>query len=268
MKDIKKTTFKRGLSVAKLGLKTGAKAAGNYISGNKNSDEYLVSQMKLIAAEFGELKGTFMKAGQSLSMYGEHFLPPQANAFLKELQFRSPPLDWEAIEAVIEKELGLGVFNDYDIDSKALAAASLGQVHKATNKKTGEVFAMKVQYPGVADAINSDVKNIKRAFSIAKILPSHLNLDEVFEEIKNMLHQETDYNIERKWTEKVYKQLEEDSRFIVPKVHEELCTSKIITTSFIEGHTIDSEEVQALTQDQKNHIGRTFLDHYLNELFI
>ncbi|MGH1469225.1 MAG: ABC1 kinase family protein, partial [Bdellovibrionales bacterium] len=266
MKSIKKGAFSRGLSIAKLGVKTGAKAAGNYISGG-DQEEYLIAQMKVIAEEFGELKGTMMKIGQSISMYGEHFLPPKANAFLKELQFQSPPMDWEAIEAVIEKELGLGVFNDLEIDETALASASLGQVHKATNKKTGEIYAMKVQYPGVAGAIESDVKNLKRIFSMAKIIPTNLDLNDIFDEIKTMLYQETNYNLEKEWTEKIHNLLKDDERFLVPKVITEYSTNKILTTNFIDGLTIDSKEVLSLPQEERNYIGFSFLTHYINELF-
>jgi predicted unusual protein kinase regulating ubiquinone biosynthesis (AarF/ABC1/UbiB family) len=267
MKSIKKGALSRSLSLAKLGLRTGAKAASNYISGGEQ-DEYLVQQMKLISNEFGELKGTMMKMGQSLSMYGEHFLPPKANAYLKQLQFQSPPMDWEAIEAVIEKELGLGVFSDLDIEEKALASASLGQVHKAVHKRTGEVFAMKVQYPGVADAIESDVRNLRRVFSMAKIIPTNLDLEEIFDEIKSMLYQETNYSIEKSWTETVYEDLKDDERFVVPKVIEAYSTSKILTTEFIPGVTVDSDEVLSLPQEERDYIGFSFLSHYLNELFI
>lgn len=266
MKNIKKSSFSRGISIAKLGLKTGARAAGNYIKGGDQS-EYISSQMKTLAEELGELKGTFMKVGQSLSMYGESFLPPEANAFLKSLQYQSPPLDWEAIEAVIEKELGLSVFAEYDIEPKALASASMGQVHKAVHKQSGKVYAMKVQYPGVAEAIESDVKNIKRVFSISKVLPAHLKLDDIFDEIKTMLYQECDYKLEKEWTERIYELFKVDGRFVTPKVYPPLCTKKVLTTEFIDGETLDSKAVQELSQKDKDFLGFAFLDHYLDELF-
>lgn len=266
MKSIKKGAFNRGFSIVKLGLKAGTKAAGNYVSGGDQED-YIISQIKMIAEEFGELKGTMMKVGQSLSTYGEHFLPPKANAFLKELQFQSPPMDWEAIEAVIEKELGLSAFMDLEIDEVALASASLGQVHKAVNKKTGEVYAMKVQYPGVAEAIESDIKNIKRVFSLAKIMPTGLELDGIFDEVKTMLYQETNYSIEKSWTEKIYEQLKEDERFLSPKVITQYSTSKILTTTFIDGDLVDSKKVLELPQKERDYIGSSFLAHYMNELF-
>lgn len=268
MKKIKKSSFGRGLSIAKLGFRTGVKAAGNYIAPNKNNDEYLSQQIELIAKELGELKGTMMKIGQGLSMYGEHFLPESANAFLKSLQYQSPPLDWNSIETTLEKELGLKAFGELDIEETAIASASLGQVHRATIKKTGEILALKVQYPDVDSAIKSDVKNLKRVFSVAKIFPSEMKLDSVFEEIKTMLYQELDYKEELKWTQIVFENLKEDSRYIVPKVYPEFSTGKILATSFIDGHTIDSPEVKALPQEKKNELAYSFLSHYLNELFL
>jgi len=268
MKKIKKSSFGRGLSIAKLGFKTGVKAAGNYIAPNKNNDDYLSDQIETIAKELGELKGTMMKIGQGLSMYGEHFLPEKANTFLKSLQYQSPPLDWESIETTIEKELGLKASSELEIEETAIASASLGQVHKATIKKTGEVIALKVQYPGVDSAIRSDVKNLKRVFSIAKIFPSEMKLDSIFEEIKMMLYQEIDYKIELEWTKTVYENLKDDDRYIVPKVYPEYSTAKILATSFIDGHTIDSPKVKALTQEKKNELSYSFLSHYLNELFL
>lgn len=268
MKKIKKGSFGRGLSIAKLGFKTGVKAAGNYMAPSKNNDDYLASQIELIARELGELKGTMMKIGQGLSMYGEHFLPEKANVFLKSLQYQSPPLDWDSIETTIEKELGLKALSELEIEEKALASASLGQVHKATIKKTGEVIALKVQYPDVDSAIKSDVRNLKRVFSVAKIFPSEMKLDSIFEEIKTMLFQELDYKEELKWTQAVYENLKDDDRYIVPKVYTEFSTSKILATSFIDGHTIDSQRVKDLSQEKKNEIAFSFLDHYLNELFL
>ncbi len=266
MKRVKTGSFSRGLSLAKLGLKTGATAAGNYLTGG-DQDEYLTKQMKTIAEELGQLKGSLMKAGQGLSMYGEHFLPKAANDFLKSLQFESPPVDWEGIELCIERELGLSVFQELEIEEKSLASASLGQVHKATNKKTGEVYAMKVQYPGVENAIYSDIKNLKRVLSIAKIIPTSFKTDKLFDEVKEMLIQETDYRIEKDWTKKVYEWAQGDDRYVVPKVIDKYSTSKILTTTYIEGVKVDSDNVQSLPKEEKNRLGYAFLNNYMEELF-
>ena len=267
MKEIKKGSFNRGFRVAKLGLKTGLKAAGNYIA-PRDPDDYLISQMTLIAEELGELKGTMMKVGQGLSMYGEHFLPRKANEILKSLQSSSPPLDWEPIETTLEKELGMKAFAELDIDEDALAAASLGQVHKARIKKTGEVIALKVQYPGVGEAIHADIKNLKGIFSLSKIFPSEMKLDLIFEEIQSMLLNELDYKKELHWTTTVYENLKDDNSYLVPKPYPQFCTAKIIATQFIEGVDVDSDDVINLSQEIRNKIGYAFLKHYFDELFL
>ena len=253
--------------MAKLGLKTGLAAVGNYIS-PQDQEDYLINQMKLITEELGQLKGTIMKVGQVLSMYGEHFLPPKANKILKSLQSSSPPLNWESIETTLKKELGMKAFNDLDIEKKALAAASLGQVHKAKIKETGEVIALKIQYPGVEEAIQSDIKNLKRVFNLGKIFPSEMKLDLIFQEIQSMLLNELDYTKELYWTQSVYNNLKDDELYLTPKPYPEFCTKKIMATKYIEGETVDSETVKNLSQEHRNQIGYTFLEHYFNELFL
>ena len=253
--------------MAKLGLKTGLKAASHYVA-PQDQENYLIDQIKIITEELGQLKGTMMKIGQGLSMYGEHFLPKKANEILKGLQSSSPPLNWESIETTLEKELGMKAFNDLDIEEEALAAASLGQVHKATIKKTSEVIALKVQYPGVEEAIQSDIKNLKRVFNLSKIFPSELKFDLIFQEIQSMLLNELDYTKELHWTQAVYRNLKDDDRYLVPKSYPEFCTKKIIATKYIEGVGVDSKKVKNLSQEKRNQIGYAFLEHYFNELFV
>src|SRR5271154_1242410 len=112
---IKSGAFSRGISLAKMSLNVGAKAAGHAIEGifstNKSegaSEErlksLLTSQIEILSRELGQLKGSVMKVGQMLSVYGEYFLPPEANALLKSLQSQSPPLAWEEIERVLKAE--------------------------------------------------------------------------------------------------------------------------------------------------------------------
>src|SRR5690606_19398227 len=118
----------------------------------------LQNQAALLSNELGELKGSLMKAGQMLSMYGEHFLPPEANALLKSLQQDSRPLLWEAIEPHLKKYLPEEKLAELEIEKDALACASLGQVHRARIKATGEMICLKIQYPQVDKAIDSDLK--------------------------------------------------------------------------------------------------------------
>ena len=102
LNQIKSSLFSRGLSVAKLGLNAGIKYAGTKIA-NKSFDDFVTSQAGLFTKEFGELKGSLMKAGQMLSMYGEYFFPPQANQVLKTLQSDSPAIEWAVMRSYLEQ---------------------------------------------------------------------------------------------------------------------------------------------------------------------
>ena len=165
LKKIAAAGFERSFKLASWSAKTGVKWAGNrfkqsfvdQIRKNELLEEFLIAQLESLTREMGQLKGSVMKAGQMLSVYGEHFLPEKANEFLKTLQFQSPPLEYSAIYKVLKSELGekLGLL---EIDEESLAAASLGQVHIATIKESGVKLALKVQYPGVDKAIEADIK--------------------------------------------------------------------------------------------------------------
>lgn len=275
LSSIKSSMFSRGLSMARLTVQAGAQLASqgvmNALASDETKDaswkEFLKGQARNLTRELGELKGSLMKAGQMLSMYGEHFLPPEANEFLKSLQSDSPPLDWKPIHASLKKYLTPEQLSQLEIEHEALASASMGQVHRAIIKATGEEIVLKIQYPNVDKAIDSDLKAIRSLLGIMKILPKGLNLDHLFSEVREMLVQETDYETEAKLTQKFYKFLKEDDRYVVPKVYPEFSNRKILATSFEKGLRVDDPAVQALSQERRNTLAGNFLEIYFKELF-
>lgn len=275
LNKIKTGLFSRGLRIAKLTLDTGASLAGTKLkSSTASADEkdgiwknFLVQRAGAISAELGQLKGSLLKAGQMLSMYGEHFLPPEANEFLKSLQSQSHSLEYSEIEKVLIQELGHEKLATLQIEKDPIGAASLGQVHRAKILSTGEYVALKVQYPGVAGAIDSDLRALKSIFSLGQILPKGERTDQMFAEVRTMLQQELDYEIEKKETQAYSKRLENDDRFVVPKVYEQYCTSKVMTTSFERGLPPDDTLIKNLDQNRRNQLGLNYLDLYFKELF-
>jgi predicted unusual protein kinase regulating ubiquinone biosynthesis (AarF/ABC1/UbiB family) len=274
LKKIKTSTFSRSLSIAKLTLNTSTSLAAHGIGRLFGSEDdkankwkgFLESRAKDFTQELGQLKGSLMKAGQMLSMYGEQFLPPEANQFLKTLQSDSPPVDWPFIEAVLKTELGDKI-KDLEIETKASGSASLGQVHKAKIKSSGEEVAMKIQYPGVEQALESDIRGLRAFLSLVKIIPRGTATDHMFEEIRDMLRQELDYNQELIETQKFYERVRGDSRYIVPKVYPQYSTKKVIVTSFEKGFRPDDPVVQNLKPERKNRLAKNFLELYFRELF-
>lgn len=266
LSKIKSSLVSRSLSLAKLGLNAGLKYAGTKIT-NTPFEDFLNSQAVQITKEFGELKGSLMKAGQMLSMYGEYFLPPEANQVLKKLQSDSPALEWSVIREYLQTYIQPELLDELTIAAEPIGSASMGQVHLATHKETGQKIALKIQYPGVDKAIDSDVAALKKILSLSKVLPSGLDLTPVFSEIKEMLRQELDYALEADLTEKYRALVGEDERYVVPKVIRRYSNTKVLATEYIEGLRADHPLVQNLPQTRKNRLSENFLELYLMEIF-
>lgn len=224
------------------------------------------AQVKEISRELGTLKGSAMKVGQLLSVFGEHFLPPQVNAVLKLLQADSPSLEWSCIEHHVKHELAER-FDEIEIEPKAFAAASIGQVHRAKIKATGENIVLKIQYPGVERAIENDLRALKTILLFAPGALKGERMNQLLQEVEEMLNRETDYRIEAANYARVRSELSSDTRYLVPRVHEKYCTSRILALDYMTGERIDSDTVKNLPQDRRNHLGQALLDLYLRELF-
>ena len=275
LSKLKTGAFSRGFALAKLSAQAGAKAASSAVGGifadsatkEGRAMALLKSQLELVAQQLGELKGSLMKAGQMLSVYGENFFPPEVNQVLKSLQSDSPPLAWNRVREVLASELGEARLSLLEIETESYASASLGQVHRARILATGEEIVLKIQYPGVDRAIDSDILTLKRVLSFTKLLTDGFRLDQLFEEVREMLKQEVDYGIELKWTEAYRNHIAGDSRFLVPKTYPEFSSKKVLATAFEPGSKIDSEEVKALSQERRNALGLAGLELYLREVF-
>lgn len=276
LNKIKSSVFSRTMSLAKLSINAGAQMAGQGLTSLLQEKEekqlkwnaFLKNQAKSFSQEIGELKGSLMKAGQMLSMYGEYFFPEEINLFLKTLQQDSAALDWAEMEKILIKELGQEKVNELEIEKEALACASLGQVHRARIKATSQSIVLKIQYPNVDKAIDSDLRAIKSFLSLLKILPKNFNLDPIFDEIREMLVQETDYILEAEHTEIFRQRLEKDSRYVVPQVIKHYSNRKILATTYEKGLRIDDPLIQSLSQDRRNSLALNFLELYFMELFV
>jgi predicted unusual protein kinase regulating ubiquinone biosynthesis (AarF/ABC1/UbiB family) len=279
LEKIKTSVFSRSLRLAKLTATTGMKLTGygasnlmsELISGKDTKKERWQSLLKEraghLSQNLGELKGSLMKAGQMLSMYGEHFLPAEANDILKTLQSKSPPLAWSAIERALKEGLTAAQLDQLEIDHEPLGSASLGQVHGARIKATGERIVLKIQYPGVGDAIDSDLKALRSFLNLLKLLPKDLNTDSLFSEVRLMLAQEMDYELEAQQTQAYAELLKNDRRFIVPQIYPQFSSKKVIASSFEQGLSPDDPLVLSLIQDRRNRLALNFVDLFFTELF-
>ena len=268
--------LERNLRLTKLGLTAGTQIAVHSFANlfrsakaAKESDRrFYREQAQQLADELGQHKGRVMKAGQMLSLYGQYFLPEEAVQVLSGLQDDTPAVAWKTLLPMLERSIGRERLRELDIDPQPLAAASLGQVHRARPKKDGRELCIKLRYPGVAEAIESDVRTLQRLMSMTRLAPEGLNLEPIFDEVREMLHRETDYNAERRFTEDYARRLSGDARYAVPTVIADYSSDTVLTTTIESGLHVKDPQVQALSLARRNALGAAALELFLNEFFV
>lgn len=273
--NLKTSGFERRMSIAKTSLNIGRRWAGNSVSGMFMDKEaravrnqvFMEAQANYVAEELGKLKGSVVKIGQMLAMYGEHILPPEITRALQTLNDDTATLAWPRIEQTLRRTLG-EKFNELEINQVPIGTASLAQVHRATVKATGEDVVLKIQYPGVADAIDSDLALFKRLLKVSNVVPQTRALDTWFEEIRDLLHREVDYNVEAATTERFYGRLQDDPRYAVPRINRDFSSKRLLCMTFESGVSVTSEALQALPQERRNAIGQSAIEIMMQEIFV
>jgi len=184
------------------------------------------------------LRGAVMKVGQTLANFPD--IAPQAFVeTLDQLHFNAPPMHWWLLREMVYNELGDDPENLFaSFESRAFAAASLGQVHRAT-LRTGEEAVLKIQYPGIARTIGEDMRNLQPF-----LLPSRLSRDweyvkQQFDELRSRLESEADYEAEAAMQTKVRGLFRESDGVIVPRVFPQFSTARVLTMERIEGVHLD-----------------------------
>ncbi len=252
---LSKSLISRGFSLAKASIRAGRFAAGGGIA-----------NVESLVKELGRLKGSAMKVGQTLSLYGESIFPKEVNEILKNLQTKAEPLPWAAMRKMLAQELGEEKLRELEIDETAVASASIGQVYKAKINESGETLALKVQYPGVEEAIDADMRLLKVILAVPGIFPGGLRLEHLLAEIREMFMQEIDYTLEIKAVDRFREYLSGDPRYQVPKTYPRYSSRRVLATEFMAGVRADAPEVQSLSQERRNRLGEAYFDLYLREL--
>lgn len=269
---LKTGAFSRRFELSKLGVRYGARAVRQNIWQRIGGDDEAAlakrtENIDFFVEELGRLKGSVVKIGQMMATYGDYLMPPEVAEALHKLEDNTPPMSWRAIRKVLVKELGEEALSALEIDEQPLAAASLGQVHRAVLRETGEQLCIKVQYPGVEDTIDADFSAVMQLMKVSRLIPSTRNLDDWFGDIRLLLHKEVDYEQERRDLDFVRQALRDDERFVVPKSYPAFCTRRVLTMSYEQATSVNSTEVVELAQPRRNHLGRAVLELFLTELF-
>lgn len=220
---------------------------------------------KRMAEQLAQMRGAAMKLGQLLSMDAGDLLPPELTAVLARLRSDAHHMPRAQLMTVLNKAWGKGWEARFaEFDFTPVAAASIGQVH-AARLPSGEKLAIKVQYPGVRQSIDSDVANVVGLLRMAGLVPRHLDIDPLVEEAKRQLHEEADYLREGRHLAHYGERLAGHPDFIVPRVVEEFTRRNILAMSFVEGGPI--EDALTLPQAQRDRIATLLWSLLLRELF-
>jgi len=221
-------------------------------------DTHLKNAMRIVESS-KRLRGAFMKITQILSMRGDLF-PTEAIDVLSVVQSGVPPMDYALIRRRIVDELGAPpekLFASFDIE--AFAAASLGQVHRA-RLKSGEEVVVKIQYPGVEKTVKSDLQNAKALINALKLAARDVmrNRDMdyrgVYEELKERMQEELDYELEAANIELFRKLYADDPDVIIPRVIHERTTRRVITLAYIDGYKIRDILAPGVDQSLKDWV--------------
>lgn len=245
-----------------------AEGARRLASGERISAEDLLltpGNARRLTERLSHLRGAAMKLGQIISMDAGDFLPAELSSILSTLRDQANFMPARQLDSVLREEWGTDWRTNFRwFNPRPIAAASIGQVHKALTRD-GKELAIKVQYPGVAESISADVDNVATLLRMSGLLPDTLDMEPLLAAAKEQLTEEADYIREGEQMRLYAERMEGDDRFVVPDIHEELTRSRILAMSFEEGIPIEAlaEEPQHL----RNEVFERIVDLVLRELF-
>ncbi|XP_052442355.1 atypical kinase COQ8A, mitochondrial [Carassius gibelio] len=212
-----------------------------------------------------KVRGAALKLGQMLSIQDDAFINPQLAKIFERVRQSADFMPIKQMMKALNNDLGPNWRDKLDVfEERPFAAASIGQVHLA-KMKDGREVAMKIQYPGVAQSINSDVNNLMTVLSMSNALPEGLFPDHLIDVMRRELALECDYIREAKCARKFKELLKDHPFFYVPEVIDELSSQHVLTTELVPGFPLD--QADGLSQELKNEICENILFLCLRELF-
>lgn len=218
-----------------------------------------------VTKQLSAMRGAAMKIGQLLSMEGGDFLPEELSSILAQLRDQAMSMPRAQLEASLTEAYGEDWLDQFEsFDYAPLAAASIGQVHRATTL-AGEELVLKIQYPGIAQSIDSDVDNIATLLKISNLLPKHMDITNVLEDAKRQLHDEANYFQEAKYLEQFYELLADLPAFVVPKHYPELTKKTILAMQYVAGESI--EKIDLFDGAERDELMTHMFELMLLELF-
>jgi predicted unusual protein kinase regulating ubiquinone biosynthesis (AarF/ABC1/UbiB family) len=265
----------RGARLARLGwMATGiaggmvAEGARQLAQGNrpKLSDLLLTpGNARRVADQLAKLRGAAMKVGQLVSMESGDLLPPALAEILGRLRSDARAMPKAQVKGVLDTQWGKGWEKRFTHFSYTpMAAASIGQVHRAQTKD-GRDLAIKIQYPGVVESIDSDVDNVAALFRMSGLMPKEMDIKPLLRDAKRQLHDEADYLREAGYLSRYGELLADAPDYALPQLHADLTTARVLAMSVVGGVPI--ETLADAPQDERDRVMTLLFALLLRELF-
>ena len=243
----------------------GAKSA---LSGKGWDNKSLLLQPKNIenlATQLSHLRGAAMKLGQLLSMDAGDLLTPELAQLLSLLRADANPMPHKQLVSVLKEQWGDDWLSRFShIELRPFAAASIGQVHLAYIEN-GDQLAVKIQYPGIAKSVVSDVDNVITLLTLSRLLPKELDIKPLVEEAKAQLLAEADYTLEAQYLARYKTLLSTNPHFKVPSVYVEHSTAQVLTMEYVDAKPI--EAICDLPAAELSHVAEQLIDLFFKEMF-
>jgi len=251
----------------------GTKAANVARSEDKSKerleDRHLETAMKMVGA-LGQMKGAAMKLGQFASFIDTEFIPEEYREIYQEqlakLRTDAPSMPWEKVEKVLLEEYDDEPVGELfaEFEQEAFAAASIGQVHKA-ELLDGRAVAVKIQYPGIAEALDADLRNAGTIVRLARALAPGLDAKAIAKELRERVMEELDYEYEAQ-NQRTFARAYRDHPFIyVPEVVTRLSRRRVLVTELVVGMNFD--EIKQLPHEERSRFGEIVFRGSLGSMF-
>ena len=252
------------------GFALGAIAEGvRRVAGSEAAQSLLLTEANAqrLAKRLSGLRGAAMKVGQMLSLQGAGILPPEVTRALAILRAEADAMPRAQLRRVLGRAFGAGWEHRLpELDETPIAAASIGEVHRA-RAADGRQLALKIQYPGVARSIDSDVQNVATILRLTHLLPRDVDFSELLAEAKRQLRRETDYLVEADFQRRYRVLVADEERLVVPQPYGDLTTVRILAMDYIDGLPLDALCDDSHPQALRDRIGTLLYRLALRELF-
>lgn len=272
--DVPTGRLQRFMKLSGLSSQVTASTLGQKVKGlfQKEEDrvrstlENQIRNAERMVETMGYLKGAVMKVGQMISLHDGEGMPKEIADVLSRLQAQAPPLKYERIEEQFRAAFDASPQELFlEFDRQPMASASLGQVHRGVTHD-GQEVAIKIQYPGIADTISSDLQNLRTLFDAMGVVSRRFETEGIFGEIRARLLEEVDYVQEAINLETFRALYKDDPRVVIPRYLPRYSSERILTMELIHGLSTQQMLEAGLSQEAKNQLGVNLLDIFLKQL--